>query len=113
MQRTEELAYAAAKKTVLAIDPGSGRRVWRHELDEFFASYVTIALHGDILLAAHKGSLYALDARTGERLWKTSHWKSGSMPTMLLSGLNPSDGALLAMAQHQSAQATAAAASAG
>ncbi|GAB4518773.1 MAG: hypothetical protein Tsb0013_22840 [Phycisphaerales bacterium] len=106
---TQNLVYVSGKKDVRAIDPRNGSVVWEQRLDGFWGGYITLCLHEDALLVACRGDLYAFDARTGARLWKSSVLTGKSGPTMLLSGKAGGDQAGYAMmVQQQQAQQAAA-----
>ena len=59
---------------VAAIDPRNGREFWRTALREGLFksgySFVTVLVDGDLVYAHAYGYLYALDARTGAKLWE-------------------------------------------
>lgn len=103
------LVFASGKKEVRAIDTRTGDVVWSERLDEFWGGYITLTLHGDTLLAAHRDQLYGFDARTGGRSWKRAVLTTKSGPTMLLSGSGADGQATHAMmAQQQAAAASSA-----
>ena len=99
--------YAANVKRVVAVDVGTGRQLWQHEIDwDPAAARVVccglsnrgVALYnGKVYVASIDAHLRALDAKTGKQLWKSkvAEWKEGysitSAPTVvngvLLTGM--------------------------
>jgi len=67
------LVYVGAHSYIAAFDAQSGRRVWeaRHGQSDWWPSCYTIptVTHGKLLLATRNGAR-ALDAKTGQPLWK-------------------------------------------
>lgn len=55
---------------VRAVQQRSGRKVWETSLPETGYDLVTLLRCGDQLFAGSRGRVFALDARTGEILWK-------------------------------------------
>lgn len=70
--------YMATNGFVAAVDPETGREVWRTKLQppadgSIFGSYV----HGDVCILEHEGKVFAgcqghlfcVDGQTGKQLW--------------------------------------------
>jgi outer membrane protein assembly factor BamB len=53
---------------VIALDRGTGQRLWKTALKG--ADFVTVMLDGDRVIAATKGEVFSLDAATGHLLWR-------------------------------------------
>lgn len=67
----EGLAGMPETQGVEALDPETGKVMWKHELDENSLSAGVLATAGGLVFAASRtGELLALDARTGKTLWK-------------------------------------------
>jgi outer membrane protein assembly factor BamB len=61
--------YVAGKGKVVALDPQSGRELWRAELPK--SDFRTLVVeHGDLVFASSYGNVYGLDAKTGRILWQ-------------------------------------------
>ena len=55
---------------ILALDPETGKTMWKHELAENSLSAGVLATAGGLVFAAsHTGEFQALDARSGQTLW--------------------------------------------
>jgi len=66
----EGLAGLPETQGIMAIDPETGKTMWKHELAENSLSAGVLATTGGLLFAAsHTGEFQALDARTGRTLW--------------------------------------------
>ncbi|HEY1242287.1 MAG TPA: PQQ-binding-like beta-propeller repeat protein [Bryobacteraceae bacterium] len=66
--RTEEEGYGAVR----AIDPRTGSRQWDFKMVDYTESGI-LTTASDLLFSGGKeGNFFALDARTGELLWKTN-----------------------------------------
>lgn len=66
------LVYAASRDgNVLAIDPVSGKTVWRTELDTELSAGPGFG-EGILVVAASNGLLIALDAENGTEMWQTN-----------------------------------------
>ena len=111
MQQSE-LVYASGRKGVQAIDPRTGHVVWSRRLGGWFGGYITMCLHDEMLLVAHKDTLYAFRAESGDLLWESKVLTEPHKPTMLLSGKAGSDQSSHAMMAQQQAQQAAMAAAA-
>jgi PQQ-dependent dehydrogenase (methanol/ethanol family) len=67
----EGLAGMPETQGVQAIDPETGKAIWKHELDRNSLSAGVLATAGGLLFTASKsGDFLALDARTGKTLWQ-------------------------------------------
>lgn len=65
-QRIPEEGYGA----IQAIDPATGDIVWRHEMTDVTDSGVLSTATNLVFAGGREGFFYALDARTGEELWR-------------------------------------------
>jgi len=88
----------------------SGELRWQWQAPKG-SSYVSLLLDGDRLCVSVNGYLYCLDAETGEQLWLNPMRGFGTGVTSLASTRGHTDHATLGQAA--SADATAAASSAG
>ncbi|HWC98680.1 MAG TPA: PQQ-dependent dehydrogenase, methanol/ethanol family [Candidatus Sulfopaludibacter sp.] len=71
----EGLAGLPETQGIQAIDPSTGKPMWKHELAEnSLASGVLATAGGLVFAASHTGDFLALDARTGRTLW---HFQAG------------------------------------
>jgi outer membrane protein assembly factor BamB len=70
-----ELLYIGSNGHVAAIDPATGRQVWRTQLgggglfSSTRAQDVTVLQHEAYVFAGCAGHLFCLDARTGTERW--------------------------------------------
>ena len=66
----------AESQGVVALDPETGKAVWRYELTENSLSAGVLATAGGVVFAASRdGNFIALDARSGKALW---HFQAGA-----------------------------------
>ena len=69
-----DLLYVGAGNHVAAVNADNGEIVWETTLrDAFFKAghdFVTLLVVRDVVYAHSYGHLYALDARTGAKLWE-------------------------------------------
>ena len=70
MTRAEDLLFIGAHGYVRAVVKEDGRQVWNTSLPSTGYEVVTLLYEDGILHAASRGLLFALDALTGEILWK-------------------------------------------
>ncbi len=64
--------YAASRDgNVVALDPQSGRTIWRSELDVELSAGPGVG-EGLVVVGAAKGSLIAIDADSGEEMWRAN-----------------------------------------
>ena len=66
--RDLERLFIGVGDHAVAIDPSSGKELWRTKLKG--SSFVTIHVSGDRLYAGAGGELFGLDQSTGEILWQ-------------------------------------------
>ncbi len=110
MSRLDALLFVGFNKRVAALDRESGELRWQWQAPKG-SSYVSLLLDGDRLCVSVNGYLYCLDAETGEQLWLNPMRGFGTGVTSLASTRGHTDHATLGQAA--SADATAAASSAG
>jgi outer membrane protein assembly factor BamB len=65
---TSSAIFIGIRGGVIALDRGTGQKLWKTELKG--ADFVNVILDGDRLIAATKGEVFSLDAATGELLWR-------------------------------------------
>ena len=65
-------------QTILAIDPGSKKVLWRHREDEPLDTRAMCMAAGRIFFYSHGKFLGALAAKSGELLWRTSRARSAA-----------------------------------
>lgn len=64
-------AFIGVRGYVLAIKKESGEVLWQTHLDGGFGdSFVSLATDGALVLAHTRGSLFCMDAASGQLLWK-------------------------------------------
>ncbi len=63
---------AAGRGTVLAIDPHTGERKWTFEMHDITASGILTTATDLLFTGGREGYFQALNARTGELLWKAN-----------------------------------------
>ncbi len=64
----------SANRTIYSIDANSGCQYWSYEAEAPVRTAITVAgidKHFDVFFGDQRGNAYALDATTGELLWKT------------------------------------------
>ena len=59
--------FVGIKGTVLALDRASGATLWQLPLKS--SMFVTLAIEGDLLLAATRGEVWCIDPMSGRVLW--------------------------------------------
>jgi outer membrane protein assembly factor BamB len=59
-------------QTVLAVDPATGKVLWRHKEEEPLDTRAMCMAAGRIFFFSHNKFLAALDAKTGKELWRTT-----------------------------------------
>jgi alcohol dehydrogenase (cytochrome c) len=64
--------------SVIAIDPSTGEHVWRFPTTDVSHSGVLTTATNLLFTGSREGYFYALDARSGEMLWRTSLGGQGS-----------------------------------
>jgi outer membrane protein assembly factor BamB len=99
--------YAAAKGTLVAIDPSDGREAWRADFPTggwFSSSIVTLSVEGSAVVVACGGRLTAFDAVTGRERWSRKVDGLGG-GTIMLTGASSGAVAAQLAAQQQAAMA--------
>ncbi len=61
--------YFTAESEVVAVTADTGKKVWAFELAQRDGPVLSVPEKGLVLAADHTGTLYALDAKTGEKKW--------------------------------------------
>ncbi|HTW63456.1 MAG TPA: PQQ-dependent dehydrogenase, methanol/ethanol family [Bryobacteraceae bacterium] len=71
-----------------AIDPQTGKRVWKHDEKYFLLASVLSTAGGLVFCGNPQGEFFALDARTGEELWsfQTGGGNRGSSVSYAVNG---------------------------
>jgi outer membrane protein assembly factor BamB len=101
---TPEILYAAAGRTVIALDRFNGRPVWRVKLPRMFGGNISMILpNGNEVYVARGGYLYCMDRFTGSVLWERGTDASGGITLLAVADGN---------AQQQASSSAAAAAAA-
>ena len=113
MDELPELLYAAAGRTITALDRFSGRPAWRIKLPRFFGGLITLVVRGNELYAARGGYVYCLDRFDGRVLWERGVGSTGGIVLMALAGQTPEEAEMSAAAAHAAQQAAGASAAAG
>jgi outer membrane protein assembly factor BamB len=65
---TSSAIFIGIRGGVIALDRGTGQRLWKTALKG--ADFVTVMLDADRVIAATKGEVFCLDAATGHLLWR-------------------------------------------
>lgn len=105
MEDHPELLYAAAGRSITAVDRFSGRIAWRLKLPRFFGGIITIHVIGNELYAGRGSYVYGLDRFTGNVLWERGLGASGT--AVMLASASPSDHQSTVAAAHAAHQAAA------
>ena len=70
--RINNWTEAVGTGAVIAIDPATGEQRWKFEMTDVTTSGVLTTVTDLLFTGGREGYFHALDARTGELLWKTS-----------------------------------------
>lgn len=108
MEQSADLVYAAAGRTILALDRSTGHPVWQFKIPGFFKSgLATLLISGNELYAGRGGYLYCLDRWTGHVLWERGLKGGGGTVLLAAPGADTDNTAPAHDAHHNAAAAAA------
>ena len=96
----DDVLYLGVKGSVVGIEKGSGREVWRVHLKG--GGFVTVAVDEDVVFAHTGGNLFCVDKKRGEVLWHNPLRGLGYGLAMI--GIEGDNGSNATMAQQIQAQ---------
>ena len=70
--RINNWTEAVGTGAVIAIDPATGEQRWKFEMTDVTTSGILTTATDVLFTGGREGYFHALDARTGELLWKTN-----------------------------------------
>ena len=91
MTRAEDLLFIGTHGHVRAVGKKHGRKVWNTSLPSTGYGLVTLLHEDGVLYAASYGRLFALDALTGEILWKNGLRGLGNADVLLATTRSSTD----------------------